>query len=288
MEKESLIRFSDVSYRYESDNDTPLPLAIKNTDIDIKKGEFVAILGHNGSGKSTLAKLSNAIILPETGKVFVNGMDTSDEALEYDIRQTVGVVFQNPDNQIVATIVEEDVAFGPENLGIEPKEIRKRVDDALNAVGMYEYRFHEPHKLSGGQKQRVAIAGIMAMQTDCIVLDEPTAMLDPKGREEVMNSMLRLNKEMGITVVLITHYMDEAVKADRVIVMDSGCVVLDGTPRDVFSHDDIIEKAGLELPDSAKLAHILKKNGVNLPDGILTPDEFTEAFKFSVSGGASY
>ncbi len=288
MNKESLIRFCDVSYRYESDNETPLPLAIKNINIDINKGEFVAILGHNGSGKSTIAKISNAIILPESGKVLVDGMDTADESLEYDIRQTVGVVFQNPDNQIVATIVEEDVAFGPENLGIEPKEIRQRVDDALKSVGMYEYRLHEPHKLSGGQKQRVAIAGVMAMQTDCIVLDEPTAMLDPKGREEVMKSMLRLNKEMGKTVVLITHYMDEAVKADRVIVMNSGSVVLDGTPREVFAHEDIIENAGLELPDSAKLALKLKKNGVNLPDGILTPDEFIESFKFSVSGGASH
>lgn len=286
MNKESLIRFCDVSYRYESDNETPLPLAIKNINIDIKKGEFVAILGHNGSGKSTIAKLSNAIILPEDGKVLVEGMDTADESLEYEIRQKVGVVFQNPDNQIVATIVEEDVAFGPENLGIEPKEIRQRVDNALKAVGMYEYRLHEPHKLSGGQKQRVAIAGVMAMQTDCIVLDEPTAMLDPKGREEVMNSMLRLNKEMGKTVILITHYMDEAVKADRVIVMNSGNVVLDGTPREVFAHEDIIENAGLELPDSAKLALKLKKNGVNLPDGILTPEEFIEGFKFSVSGGA--
>lgn len=286
MINESLIRFCDVSYRYESDNETPLPLAIKNINIDIKKGEFVAILGHNGSGKSTIAKLSNAIILPETGKIFVDGMDTADENLEYEIRQKVGVVFQNPDNQIVATIVEEDVAFGPENLGIEPAEIRQRVDNALKSVGMYEYRLHEPHKLSGGQKQRVAIAGVMAMQTDCIVLDEPTAMLDPKGREEVMKSMLSLNKEMGKTVVLITHYMDEAVKADRVIVMNSGNVVLDGTPGEVFAHEDIIENAGLELPDSAKLALMLKKNGVNLPDGILTPDEFIEGFKFSVSGGA--
>ena len=286
MNNEALIRFCDVSYRYESDNETPLPLAIKNINIDIKKGEFVAILGHNGSGKSTFAKLSNAIILPESGNVYVEGMDTADESLEYAIRQKVGVVFQNPDNQIVATIVEEDVAFGPENLGIEPKEIRQRVDDALKAVGMYEYRLHEPHKLSGGQKQRVAIAGVMAMQTDCIVLDEPTAMLDPKGREEVMKSMLRLNKELGKTVVLITHYMDEAVKADRVIVMNSGNVVLDGTPQEVFSHEKIIEDAGLELPDSAKLALRLKKSGVNLPDGILTPEEFIEAFKFSLSGGA--
>ncbi len=286
MEKDTIIRFSNVSYRYESDTDTLLPLAIKNVNIDIHKGEFVAILGHNGSGKSTLAKLSNAIILPESGNVIVNGMDTADEELEYDIRQTVGVVFQNPDNQIVATIVEEDVAFGPENLGIEPSEIRQRVDDALKSVGMYEYRHHEPHKLSGGQKQRVAIAGVMAMQTDCIVLDEPTAMLDPKGREEVMKSMLRLNKELGKTIVLITHYMDEAVKADRVIVMNSGNVVLDGTPAEVFAREDIIEAAGLELPESAKLALALKKKGIALQGAVLTPEDFIDSFKNYVSGGA--
>lgn len=281
----SIISFSNVSYRYESDGEMPSPLAIENVNIDIKKGEFVAVLGHNGSGKSTLAKLSNAIIVPEKGKVFVKGMDTSDEQLEYDIRQTVGVVFQNPDNQIVATIVEEDVAFGPENLGVEPAKIRERVDNALKSVGMYEYRFHEPHKLSGGQKQRVAIAGIMAMETECIVLDEPTAMLDPKGRQEVIDAMIRLNREHGITVVLITHYMEEAVKADRVIVMDSGKVVLDGTPREVFSQETVIEKAGLELPESAKLANNLRRAGVNLPKGILTPDEFIQAFKSYVSGG---
>ncbi len=286
MEKDTIIRFRNVSYRYESDTDTLLPLAIKNVNIDIHKGEFVAILGHNGSGKSTLAKLSNAIILPESGNVIVNGMDTADEELEYDIRQTVGVVFQNPDNQIVATIVEEDVAFGPENLGIEPAEIRHRVDDALKSVGMYEYRHHEPHKLSGGQKQRVAIAGVMAMQTDCIVLDEPTAMLDPKGREEVMKSMLRLNKELGKTIVLITHYMDEAVKADRVIVMNSGNVVLDGTPAEVFAQEGIIEQAGLELPESAKLALALKKKGIALQGEILTPEDFIDSFKNYVSGGA--
>lgn len=280
-----ILSFNDVSYRYESDTDTPLPLALKNVNIDINKGEFVAVLGHNGSGKSTLAKLSNAIIMPESGKVYVKGMDTADEKLEYDIRQTVGVVFQNPDNQIVATIVEEDVAFGPENLGIDPEEIRKRVDDALKAVGMYEYRFHQPNKLSGGQKQRVAIAGVMAMQTECIVLDEPTAMLDPKGREEVMNAMLRLNRELGITVVLITHYMDEAVKAGRVIVMNSGEVVLNGTPKDVFSHADVIEQAGLELPESARLANELRNSGIDFPCGVLTPGDFVEAFRFFVSGG---
>ncbi len=284
----SLIVFNDVSYRYDSDTDTPLPLALKRINLDIKKGEFLAVLGHNGSGKSTLAKLANAILMPESGKIYVNGMDTSDEELEYDIRQTVGVVLQNHDNQLEAAIVEEDMAFGPENLGVEPDEIRRRVDNALKAVGMYEYRNHEPHKLSGGQKQRVAIAGIMAMQTDCIILDEPTAMLDPRGREEVMKSMQKLNKEMGITVVLITHYMDEAVKADRVVVMNDGEIALEGTPREVFSRDEIIDKAGLELPDCAKLAHSLRRKGVNLPDDILTPEEFVEAFKSYVSGGATH
>lgn len=285
MENDPIIRFCDVSYRYESDNDTPLPLALKKVNFEIKKGEFVAILGHNGSGKSTVAKLANAILTPEEGQVLVCGMDTADTSLEYDIREKVGVVFQNPDNQIVATIVEEDVAFGPENLGLDPKEIRIRVDNALKAVGMYDYRFHEPHKLSGGQKQRVAIAGIMAMQTDCIVLDEPTAMLDPKGRDEVIGAMKKLNKELGISVVLITHYMNEAVEADRVIVMNTGEAVLSGSPREVFSHADVIENAGLELPDSAKLADILRKNGVDLPHGILTSEEFVQAFKNTVSGG---
>lgn len=285
MENDPIIRFCDVSYRYESDNDTPLPLALKKVNFEIKKGEFVAILGHNGSGKSTVAKLANAILTPEEGQVLVCGMDTADTSLEYDIREKVGVVFQNPDNQIVATIVEEDVAFGPENLGLDPKEIRIRVDNALKAVGMYDYRFHEPHKLSGGQKQRVAIAGIMAMQTDCIVLDEPTAMLDPKGRDEVIGAMKKLNKELGISVVLITHYMNEAVEADRVIVMNAGEAVLSGSPREVFSHADVIENAGLELPDSAKLADILRKNGVDLPHGILTSEEFVQAFKNTVSGG---
>lgn len=279
MDAETLIKFDNVSYRYESDDDTPLPLAIKNINLDIKKGEFLAILGHNGSGKSTLAKLSNAILTPESGSVYVKGLDTKNESNEYDVRQTVGVVFQNPDNQIVATIVEEDVAFGPENLGIDPKEIRERVDAVLKAVGMYEYRFHEPHKLSGGQKQRVAIAGVMAMRTDCIVLDEPTAMLDPKGRKEVMAAMKKLNKELNITVVLITHYMDEACKADRVVVMDKGAIALEGSPREVFSQEQIIEKAGLDLPDSAKLAQYLRKNGVKFPKGILTSEEFIEAFK---------
>ena len=273
MENDSILRFSDVSYRYESDNETPLPLAIKNINIDIKKGEFVAILGHNGSGKSTIAKLSNAIILPETGKIFVDGMDTADENLEYEIRQKVGVVFQNPDNQIVATIVEEDVAFGPENLGIEPAEIRQRVDNALKSVGMYEYRLHEPHKLSGGQKQRVAIAGVMAMQTDCIVLDEPTAMLDPKGREEVMKTIIKLNRENGITVILITHFMNEAALADEVVVMDKGNVKFKGTPKEVFAKKDELTALGLSVPQSAMLIHELKKHGIDIKSDAITIEE---------------
>lgn len=219
----------------------------------------MAILGHNGSGKSTLAKLSNSILLPESGKVLVNGMDTADESLSYDIRRTVGVVFQNPDNQIVASVVEEDVAFGPENLGVPPEEIRKRVDNALKAVGMYEYRKHEPHKLSGGQKQRVAIAGMIAMLPECIVLDEPTAMLDPRGRKEVMDTILKLNREMGMTVVFITHFMEEAVRASRVIVMDNAEILMDGTPREVFRQADRVKAAGLDVPKPAELARALQK-----------------------------
>jgi len=214
----TIIKFINTSYRYEADEgEAPLPLAVDGVSLAINRGELVAILGHNGSGKSTLAKLSNAILLPTEGKVLVDGMDSSEEENEYPIRKTVGLVFQNPDNQIVATIVEEDVAFGPENLGVPPDEIRQRVDDALKAVGMYDFRLREPHKLSGGQKQRVAIAGIIAMLTDCIVFDEPTAMLDPAGRREVLNVIKKLNREMGKTIVFITHFMDEAVQADRVV-----------------------------------------------------------------------
>ena len=229
---ENILEFQNVSFRYEGSSEKEqLPLAVRDVSFSVKKGDFVAILRHNGSGKSTLAKLSNSILLPESGKVLVNGMDTADESLSYDIRRTVGVVFQNPDNQIVASVVEEDVAFGPENLGVPPEEIRKRVDNALKAVGMYEYRKHEPHKLSGGQKQRVAIAGMIAMLPECIVLDEPTAMLDPRGRKEVMDTILKLNREMRMTVVFITHFMEEAVRASRVIVMDNAEILMDGTPR---------------------------------------------------------
>lgn len=277
MENENIIEFHNVCYRYETTEEgETLPLAVDNVSINIRRGDCIAILGHNGSGKSTLAKLSNSILIPESGKVFVDGMDTADESLSYDIRKTVGVVFQNPDNQIVASIVEEDVAFGPENLGVPRDEIRKRVDDALKAVGMYEYRFHEPHKLSGGQKQRVAIAGIIAMLPKCIVFDEPTAMLDPKGRQEVMNTIFKLNREYGITVVYITHFMEEAALANRVVVMDNAKVLLDGTPKEVFKNSEKIKAVGLDVPQPAELARELQKSGVNIGDDILTADEFSQ------------
>lgn len=276
---ENILEFQNVSFRYEGSSEKEhLPLAVRDVSFAVKKGDFVAVLGHNGSGKSTLAKLSNSILLPESGKVLVNGMDTADESLSYDIRRTVGVVFQNPDNQIVASVVEEDVAFGPENLGVPPEEIRKRVDNALKAVGMYEYRKHEPHKLSGGQKQRVAIAGMIAMLPECIVLDEPTAMLDPRGRKEVMDTILKLNREMGMTVVFITHFMEEAVRASRVIVMDNAEILMDGTPREVFRQADRVKAAGLDVPKPAELARALQKKGVPMPDDILTASEFTEYF----------
>lgn len=274
---ENIIEFQNVSFRYEEDEgEEKLPLAVDNVNLNIKKGDFVAVLGHNGSGKSTLAKLSNSILIPEQGKVLVDGMDTADEELSYDIRRRVGVVFQNPDNQIVATIVEEDVAFGPENLGVPPVEIRRRVDASLKAVGMYEYRGHEPHKLSGGQKQRVAIAGIIAMQPDCIVLDEPTAMLDPQGRREVMNTVMKLNQEMGMAVVFITHFMEEAALANRVVVMDNAKILLDGTPQAVFRQADLLKSIGLDVPGASKLARELIQEGVPLPEDILTAEAFSE------------
>ncbi len=275
---ESIIEFDNVCFRYDADEEgKQLPLSVDSVTLSIEKGSFVAILGHNGSGKSTLAKLTNAINIPETGKVTVNGMDTADEKLTDDIRKTVGMVFQNPDNQIVATIVEDDVAFGPENLGVDPAEIRKRVDEALKAVDMYEFRNSEPHKLSGGQKQRVAIAGVIAMQTDCIVLDEPTAMLDPYGRKEVLNTIRKLNREMGITVVLVTHFMDEAVTADRVAVMDNGKVIMDGTPRQVFSQADKLISVGLDIPQATQLACALSAEGIDIPNDLLDENECAEA-----------
>lgn len=275
--KKPIIEFQNVSFRYDSEEEgVQLPLVAENLNLQIHEGEFVAILGHNGSGKSTLAKLTNAILLPTDGKVLVDGMDTSVEDLKIKIRQTVGMVFQNPDNQIVATIVEEDVAFGPENLGVEPKEIRRRVDESLKAVGMYEFRKREPHRLSGGQKQRVAIAGIIAMLPRCIVLDEPTAMLDPRGRQEVMSTMLKLNREMGMTVVFITHFMDEAVQADRVVVMDDAKIIMDGKPKEVFKQVDRLEEIGLDVPQPTKLAQLLRQEGYDLPDDILDVDECIE------------
>ncbi len=274
---ENIIEFQDVCFRYDADeSEQPLPLCVEHVNLHIKKGDFVAILGHNGSGKSTLAKLSNSILIPESGRVLVDGMDTADESLSYDIRCKVGVVFQNPDNQIVASIVEEDVAFGPENLGVEPQEIRRRVDDALHAVGMYAYRKHEPHKLSGGQKQRVAIAGMIAMLPECIVLDEPTAMLDPKGRKEVMETIRRLNRERGITIVFITHFMEEAAEANRVVVMDNAKLLLDGTPKEVFSQGGLLKTVGLDVPKAAQLSAALRNCGIPLKENILTAHEFAE------------
>ncbi len=242
-------------------------------DIEIEEGSFIAILGHNGSGKSTLAKLLNAILLPTEGKVYVDGADTTDEDKILDIRRTVGMVFQNPDNQIVANVVEDDVAFAPENLGVEPLEIRRRVDDALKTVGMYDFRMHAPHLLSGGQKQRIAIAGVLAMQPRCIVLDEPTAMLDPIGRHEVIATVTRLCREQGITVVLITHHMSECVGADRLIVMSEGRIAADGAPRDVFAEVELLKREGLAVPATTELIYELRKSGIDLPLDALSVDE---------------
>ena len=270
---DNIIQAADVAYAYPSyEEQQPIPV-LKGVSLEVPQGQFLAVLGHNGSGKSTLAKHFNAILLPEGGTVYIQGMDTRDEQRLYDIRQTVGMVFQNPDNQIVATIVEEDVAFALENLGVPPAEIRERVDDALKAVGMYDYREHAPHQLSGGQKQRVAIAGIIAMRPQCIVLDEPTAMLDPRGRREVLRTIRELNRQYGITVVLITHYMDEAAKSDRVVVMDDGKIILDGTPKYVFSHVQLLKEVGLDVPQATELAYELRKAGDRLPDDVLTEGE---------------
>ena len=261
----NFISLENVVFSYsDDDNVKSAKNAVDGVSLDIKKGEFVALLGHNGCGKSTIAKHLNAMLLPDSGKVLIYGDDTSDEEKTYDIRKKVGLVLQNPDNQLVASIVEEDVAFGPENLGIPPQEIRERVDYALKAVGMYEYREHAPYKLSGGQKQRVAIAGILAMLPECIVLDEPTAMLDPNGRDEVLSTLLRLNKEKNITVVRITHYMDEAVLADRVVVMDSGKILTQGTPDKVFSQVELLKRHRLDVPQSTELAYKLRGCGVKI------------------------
>ncbi|MFZ5966762.1 MAG: energy-coupling factor transporter ATPase [Bacillota bacterium] len=269
---ENIIEIIDLVYEYKNDQDEGVQ-ALQKVSLQVKKGEFLAVIGHNGSGKSTMAKHMNALLLPSGGKVYVMGMDTLKEENLWPVRQTAGMVFQNPDNQIVATIVEEDVAFGPENLGIEPREIRKRVDEALESVGMNDYRKRGPHLLSGGQKQRIAIAGVIAMKPKCIILDEPTAMLDPSGRKEVMETIQRLNREENITIVHITHFMDEAVNADRVIVMEDGKVVLEGKPREVFSQVEKLKELGLDVPQVTELAYQLKQEGLQIPVETLTIDE---------------
>lgn len=272
-------------FHYTDENgERTSPDILKDISLSIDKGDFVALLGHNGSGKSTFAKHMNAILLPSAGTMTVDGIDTKDESQRFTLRSHVGMVFQNPDNQIVATIVEEDVAFGPENLGIPPQEIRKRVDDALKAVEMYEYREHAPSQLSGGQKQRVAIAGIIAMRPDCIVLDEPTAMLDPSGRREVMNTIHMLNREYGITIVLITHYMEEAAQANRVVVMDDGKVVLDNTPKEVFSHVETLKKIGLDVPQVTELAYRLQQAGCPVDVHMISEEECIASLTKLLSG----
>ena len=267
-----------LSFHYtDEENKAASPEILKDLSLTLEPGTFAAVLGHNGCGKSTLAKHMNGILLPTGGKMWVAGMDTADETKLYEIRQRVGMVFQNPDNQIVATIVEEDAAFGPENLGLQPEEIRRRVDAALKAVGMYDYRMHAPSQLSGGQKQRVAIAGIIAMRPSCIVLDEPTAMLDPKGRREVMKTIRLLNRNYGITIVLITHYMEEAAQADRVIVMDEGNILLDDTPEEVFSHVEQMKQIGLDVPQVTELVYELRQAGIPLDSHIITEDACVQA-----------
>ncbi len=268
-----IISVEHLAYTYPGVDDTPGVAVFEDMNLTVEQGSFVAILGTNGCGKSTLAKHFNSILLPTGGKVYVCGIDTSNEERVMSVRRNVGMVFQNPDNQIVANVVEEDVAFGPENLGIASPEIRHRVDKALKQVGMYEYREHAPHLLSGGQKQRIAIAGVIAMEPKCIVLDEPTAMLDPRGRREVIETIGRLNREKGITVVLITHHMDEAAKADRVVVLHKGQVAADGTPREVFSQVDLLHSIGLAAPESVELCWELNKQGFGLPLDKLDPEE---------------
>ena len=273
----TMIECRNLIFKYTAGENQEEKIAINDVNLQIKEGEFIAILGHNGSGKSTMAKHMNALLIPTEGKMLVNKMDTSDMNNLWNIRETAGMVFQNPDNQLVATIVEEDVAFGPENLGVPPEEIRKRVDEALERVGMSEYKRHAPHLLSGGQKQRIAIAGILAMKPKCIIFDEPTAMLDPSGRKEVLDTIIDLNKNYGITVILITHYMDEAAKADRIVVMDKGKLILDGKPRDVFSNVEKMKSIGLDVPQVNELSYELQKAGINIDTRILDVNEMVNA-----------
>ena len=274
--EETILTAQNLKFRYDSDQPV---YALDGVSTEVKRGEFVAVLGANGCGKSTLAKHFNAILLPESGKVYVEGMDTADDDKIYDIRQTVGMVFQNPDNQIVANVVEEDVAFAPENLGVPPEEIRRRVDDALKAVGMYEFREHAPHLLSGGQKQRIAIAGVIAMQPRCIVLDEPTAMLDPIGRADVLRTIKVLNRQRGVTVVLITHHMDEAAQADRLVVMAKGRVIADGAPKEIFQDVEGLKAVGLTVPETTQLLWELRREGLDVPLDALSDEECAQALK---------
>ncbi len=273
----AFIEVKDLRYSYETEEGSLEVL--HGVSLDIEAGEFVALLGHNGCGKSTMAKLLNGMYTPSGGTLAVDGISAGDESRQLDLRRRVGLVLQNPDNQLVAGVVEEDVAFGPENLGVPPQEIRKRVDEALKAVDMYHYRAHAPHKLSGGQKQRVAIAGVIAMETKCIVLDEPTAMLDPRGRAEVMETIKKLNREKGVTIVLITHYMDEAVQAGRVVVMDQGRVLMDGPPRQVFANVERLKRHGLDVPQAAELCYRLKAAGIDLGGSPLSVEECVELFR---------
>lgn len=271
MKVNDIVSVEDISFEYVTEEDKFK--AIDNLSLNVKQGEFVVVIGHNGSGKSTLSKNLNAILMPTAGNIYINGLNTKEEKNLWDIRQTAGMVFQNPDNQIVATIVEEDVAFGPENLGIDPPEIRKRVEESLKSVGMYDMRDRQPHLLSGGQKQRVAIAGIIAMKPKCIIFDEATAMLDPSGRKEVMKTIKRLNKEENISIMHITHFMEEAVDADRVIVMEKGKKVLEGTPKEVFSKVEMLKSIGLDVPCMTELSKELKEKGLDIDGDILTVDE---------------
>lgn len=273
---EDIITVDNLIFEYTDEDTGEKNRVLDNVSLNVKEGEFLAVLGHNGSGKSTLAKHFNAILLPTDGRVFVDGIDTSDESRLFDIRRRVGMVFQNPDNQMVATIVEEDVAFAPENLGVPREEIRERVDNALETVGMTAFKRHAPHMLSGGQKQRVAIAGVLAMQPEILVMDEPTAMLDPNGRAEVIQTIKKLNREMGMTVILITHYMDEAVQADRVIVVDSGHISMEGTPRDIFPQVDRLVDLGLDTPQSTYLIYMLNKLGLDFNPRVLNDKECAE------------
>lgn len=278
-----IIKTKDLTFEYirrdEEGNVEGITTAVDNINLDINAGEFIAILGHNGSGKSTLAKHMNAIFSPTEGTVWVDGMDTADEEKIWEIRQTAGMVFQNPDNQIISQVVEEDVGFGPENIGMPTKEIRERVEESLKAVGMYEFRKYSPNKLSGGQKQRVSIAGVLAMHPKCIVLDEPTAMLDPNGRKEVIRAVRALNEVEGVTVILITHYMEEIIHADRVFVMDQGKIAMQGTPREIFSQVEKLKDLRLDVPQVTLVSYELQKRGLPLPDGILTCEELADALE---------